>query len=243
GPNVMFLPVVSSEDGYGLTYGAQFAVPDPIGKNSRLAFPATWGGDKRAGAEVEKDFDRGAVSRLSAGASISRRTNPFYDRDDDRGRLWVRAERELAHPLRLGATLGWQHALFLDASDSFTHAGADLVLDTRLDPMLARNAVYARAAWERDIFRTDASVNRSELEGRGYVGLLGQTVLVVRGLRDDSDGPLPAYLKPILGGMANVRGFRAGTAVGDTLMAGSAALRIPLTSPLDIGKIGASAFV
>ena len=42
GPNVMFLPVVSAEDGYGLTYGAQFAVPDPIGKNSRLAFPATW---------------------------------------------------------------------------------------------------------------------------------------------------------------------------------------------------------
>ena len=67
----MFLPVVTAEDGYGLIYGAQFAVPDPVGKNSRLAFPATWGGDKRVAAEIEKDFDRGVVSRLSAGASIS----------------------------------------------------------------------------------------------------------------------------------------------------------------------------
>ena len=45
------------------------------------------------------------------------------------------------------------------------------------------------------------------------------------------------------GGLANLRGFKAGTAVGDTLVAGSAELRVPLTSPFSIGKIGVSAFV
>ena len=65
----------------------------------------------------------------------------------------------------------------------------------------------------------------------------------MRALREDSDRPLPPYLRPLLGGMANLRGFRAGSAVGDTLVAGSAELRLPLTSPLSIGKLGVSAFV
>ena len=47
----------------------------------------------------------------------------------------------------------------------------------------------------------------------------------------------------MLGGMANLRGFGAGTAIGDTLVAGSLELRVPLTSPLSIGKLGASAFI
>ena len=32
----------------------------------------------------------------------------------------------------------------------------------------------------------------------------------VRALREDSARPLPPYLKPLLGGMANLRGFKAG---------------------------------
>ena len=42
--------------------------------------------------------------------------------------------------------------------------------------------------------------------------------------------------------MASVRGFRAGTSAGDTLVAYSAELIVPLTSPLSIGRIGLSAF-
>jgi outer membrane protein assembly factor BamA len=243
GPHMMFLPVLSSEDGYGLTYGAQFALPDAVGKDSRVAFPLTWGGDKRAAIEFEKAFDRGPVSRVLAGTSISRRTHPFFERDDDRGRVWTRAEREIAHSLRAGATGGWQHVSFLDTGDSFTHLGGDVVLDTRLDPMLARNAVYARAAWTHFALRNGDALNGSELEGRGYVGLFGQSVLVVRALRDDADKPRPVYLQPMLGGLANLRGFKAGTAVGDTLVAGSVEVRLPLTSPLRIGKIGVNVFV
>jgi hemolysin activation/secretion protein len=47
----------------------------------------------------------------------------------------------------------------------------------------------------------------------------------------------------MLGGLDNLRGFRAGTAIGDTLVATSAELRVPITSPLSIGKMGLMAFV
>ena len=55
--------------------------------------------------------------------------------------------------------------------------------------------------------------------------------------------PLPPYLQPLLGGMSNLRGFKAGAAAGDTLVAGSVEVRAPLTSPLSIGKFGVNAFV
>jgi hypothetical protein len=38
------------------------------------------------------------------------------------------------------------------------------------------------------------------------------------------------YLQPLLGGMANLRGFRAGTLAGDILVAYSAEFIVPLTS-------------
>ena len=239
----LWLPVLNAEDGYGITYGARAALADPAGKGSRLSFPLTWGGDKRAAVEFDKDFDDGAISRLQAGASISRRTHPFFEQDEDRDRVWVRGEREVIDGLRAGVTGGWQRVSFLGADDNFAHAGADLVLDTRQDPTLPRNAVYARAAWDHLNVEHGGAIDRTELEGRGYIGLIGQNVLVVRALRSDADRPLPSYLQPMLGGLANLRGFKAGTAIGDTLVAGSAELRVPLTSPFSIGKIGVSAFV
>ena len=60
---------------------------------------------------------------------------------------------------------------------------------------------------------------------------------------DAADGARPDYLKPLLGGPPSVRGFKTGTAAGDSLVAGSLELRVPLTSPLSFGKIGVSAFV
>src|SRR5207248_5954309 len=125
---------------------------------------------------------------------------------------------------------------------SFLQTGADLVFDTRLDPMLARNAIYARAEWERSNV-PGAAVNQTTVDARGYIGLLGQSVLVVRALRQDADRSVPPYLKSMLGRVSNLRGFRTGTAIGDTLVASSIELRVPLTSPLSIGKVGVSAFV
>jgi len=79
GPRLMFLPVLGREDGYGFTYGALVAHPDIAGKNSRLAFPITWGGEKKAGVEFEKRIEGGVIDRVLAGASVNRRTNPFFE--------------------------------------------------------------------------------------------------------------------------------------------------------------------
>lgn len=246
GPGLMFWPLLDFEDGYGFTYGAQLARPGVAGPRSRLSFPLTWGGDKRAAVQLEKTFDRGTggmLTRVETGASVSRKTNPFFQQDDDRDRVWIRAEHSITPSLRAGATAGWQHVSFMNASDRFMQLGADVTFDTRLDPVLARNAVYARASIERLDFRNSAAASRAELDARGYLGLPGQSILVFRALRDDSDTPLPPYLQPLLGGMSNLRGFQAGAAAGDTLVAGSVELIAPLTSPLSIGKFGVNAFV
>jgi surface antigen-like variable number repeat protein/surface antigen Omp85-like protein len=235
---LMFLPLLWAEDGYGFTYGAQFAWPEPAGKDSRVSFPLTWGGEKRAAAELDKTIAGGPFDRLLAGASLSRRTNPHYEQDDDRARLWIRGERAILPVLRLGATLGWQRESFLGAQDRFPYGAADVTLDTRVDPVLPHNAIYARAGWERV-----AGVDRMDLDARGYVGLIGQTILALRAQRSDADGPLPAFAKPLLGGLANLRGFRAGADVGDTLLAGSAEVIVPLTSPVSFGRMGVSGFV
>jgi outer membrane protein assembly factor BamA len=243
GFGTLWFPLLDFEDGYGFSYGVQLAKTNVAGENTRLSFPLTWGGTRQAGAELEKNFTHGPVTRVQTGASVAGRTNPFFEEDDNRERFWVRAERAFGTPLRVGATAGWQHVSFMNTTDRFTQAEADVTFDTRLDPMLARNAVYARAAIEHFDFQHATAATRTELDGRGYVGLFRQNLLVLRALRQDSDVPLPPYLQPMLGGMSNLRGFKAGSAIGDTLVAGTAEIRAPLTSPLSIGKAGVSAFV
>jgi outer membrane protein assembly factor BamA len=237
---LMVMPVLTREDGYGFTYGARLARRTVAGRNSRLSFPLTWGGEKKAGADFEKTMEHAPVDRVIAGVAVSQRTNPFYEQDDNRQRAWVRIERELVPTLRVGATAGWQHVSFMDLDDRFAQAGADVVLDTRVDPNLPRNAIFARASWEH--LGGPAQAGHYVLDARGYLGLFRQNVLAVRALRDAADSPLPPYLQPLLGGMANLRGFRAGTLAGDILVAYSAELIVPLTSPLSVGKVGLSAF-
>ena len=240
--NFMFIPILSAEDGYGLTYGARFSLVNVAGRDSRLSFPLTWGGDKAAAVELEKDFGRRGAPLLTGGAMVQRRTHPFYDEDADRTRIWARADWQLNRSVRVGTTGGWEEVSFLGDRVATPLVGADAVFDTRLDPMLPRNAVYARAAIE-NIRLPDRPLIRTELEGRGYLGVGGQRVLVLRALRQNADQSAPPYYQWILGGDRNLRGFKAGTAVGDTLVAASAALRAPLSSPLRVAKLGVNIFV
>ena len=53
-----------------------------------------------------------------------------------------------------------------------------------------------------------------DTDARGYIGLYRQNILIVRAVRQDSNVPLPQYLQPMLGGMSNLRGFRAGSFIG-----------------------------
>lgn len=239
--NLLFLPILEAEDGYGVTYGARLALAGAAGGRSRVSFPLTWGGRKRAAVELDRSLSRGPLTRALAGAAIQRRTNPAFLQDDTRRQVWGRVERA-SGPVRAGAALGWTHVSFAGVEDRFRSVGADLTVDTRLDPMLPRNAVYATAAWERLSFGSGGRISRTRLEGRGYVGLIGQTVLAVRALREASSAPLPLYLKSLLGGWSTLRGFPAGAMAGDTLVAESIELRVPLNSPLRIAKMGMSVF-
>ena len=209
------------EDGYGLTYGARFAAGGSAGRNSRLSFPLTWGGDKEAAAELDKTFVRGPINRVIAGASISRRDQSVLRaRTTTAARVWVRGERELdpCGPRR-GRRPAGSTSRSSRRDDRFAQAGADVVLDTRLDPLLPRNAVYARAAGSISI----SSRGRRQPD-RARCARLHGTVRPEHARRACAapglpDRPLPPYLKPLLGGMANLRGFGR-NAAGDTLVAG-----------------------
>jgi hypothetical protein len=241
-PPLMFLPMLSFEDGYGLTYGVRLAVPDPVGRGSRLAFPLTWGGDRRAAAVLDLPLADGPVTRLEAGASIRQRTHPYYDSPDDRHGAWVRAERAIGDAVRAGIDASAEEITLLDREDRFARWGVDMTVDTRADPWLPGHAVYARVSWDRLDFREGDSAARTALDVRAYARPAGQAVLVARVQRQDSSRPLPPALRPMLGGMESVRGFRTGSDIGDTHVAGSIELRLPLTSPLNVGKLGVSAF-
>ena len=240
--NFMFLPIVDVEDGYGITFGARVAHAGLVGERSRVSFPLTWGGHKRAGVELDRTFVSGPIGRLQLGTAIERRRNPAFDEQDDRRRLWIRGERGTG-PVRAGGTVGWQRVSFGDDRDDFRSVAIDAALDTRLNPLLPRNAVYAFASVERLFFDGGRTIDRVRLDGRGYLGLLGQQVLVLRAVRQDVSEPVPPYLRSLLGGWSSLRGFKAGAFTGDTLVAGSLELRIPLNSPLDAGTVGVSAFV
>jgi outer membrane protein assembly factor BamA len=238
----MYLPVLDWEDGYGLTYGVTIAKPGVTAPTGRLSLPLTWGGTKQAGLAFDRPLTEGPFTRVALGGVIERQTNPAFQMDDTRRRLWARGERAFGH-WRAGATGTWQHVSFGVTRDDVRSVGADLTFDTRVDPILPRNAVFATSSVEHLTFASGGATNRVHLESRGYIGLFGQTTLAVRGLLEDADRGLPPYLESLLGGWSNLRGFSAGSFVGDALVVGSVELRVPLTSALHVGKLGVSVFV
>jgi outer membrane protein assembly factor BamA len=240
--NLMFLPILDGEDGYGLTYGVTASLAGVVGERSRLSFPLSWGGTRRAGAELEKNFVSGPFTRVELGGAIQRRTNPAYDEHDERRRAWFRAERALGD-FRLGATAGWERVSFGPLDDDLKTVGGDVTFDTRIDPTYPRNAVLATAGWERVAFESGGTLHRTRLDGRGYLGLIKQSVLAVRVMRDGANGPQPAYLRPLLGGWSSLRGFKAGAFVGDIVLAGSVELLVPVSSPISVARAGVSVFV
>lgn len=247
---LMFLPLISYTDGYGLSYGAQFSFADVLGKRSRIGVPLTWGGERRVAVELERKFQRGPVSRVEGGGGLVRREHPFYEVPDRRGEVWARAERALPLALRVGGGVRWSDISFadesapvLDLDDRLLASGVDVTLDTRTDPTFPRNAVYARAAWEHLDFEAQPARNRTTLEGRGFLGLFGSSVLALRATHGRADGALPPYEQWLLGGPSSVRGFSTGSEVGDRIVSGSIELRLPFSSPLRVAKTGVAVFL
>jgi len=239
-----WLPVLGYADGYGFTYGIRVAFADAIGASSRISVPLTWGGERRAGVEVERSFDRGLVSFVRVGASINRRENPFYELADLRRDVRVEVDRALVGWLRVGANARVANVEFGDDYDArHTAAGVHVAFDTRIDPSFPRNAIDARIGWERLAFSERDGQGRWLIDARGYVGIGGPAVLAVRGQLSRADGPLPAAEQPLLGGSDSLRGYRTGHRAGDNLAALTAEVRYPLTSPLNVGRFGVKGFV
>jgi outer membrane protein assembly factor BamA len=131
---------------------------------------------------------------------------------------------------------------FGDVSDRVASYGAHIALDTRANPAFPRNAIYARAAWRAISPEHAQRVNQYRLEGQGYLGLVKSSVLVVRAESETVDGALPSYERVMVGGFDSLRGFRAGSFVGDNRASATLELRVPLTSPMGYGQSGLAIF-
>jgi len=240
---VMFVPILSAEDGYGFTYGAQFAFAGHRSPRRRIVVPASWGGDKRVAAEYQQEFSKRFAPRVLAGGLLQRRTHPFFEDDADRKRVWGRTEWPIVREVHAGGEVAWQTSSLNGEEVEARSLGADIVVDTRVDPLMPHNAIFVRSAVERLFFSPTGTATRTEIDANGYVGLYRGMVLALRAVREDFSRPAPAFYKSVLGGSRNLRGFRAGYAVGDTLATGSIELRIPATSPLRIARFGYSIFM
>jgi outer membrane protein assembly factor BamA len=238
----MFLPILHSEDGYGFTYGARVSFVDRLGPRSRISVPLTWGGERQARVQLERTFRRGPIARVSGETGVGRRVNPHYGFGDRRTSFSARAESVVQRWLRAGAGGGVDRVTWAGGvTDTIERFGGDVTLDTRVDPAFPRNAVHAVLGVERLQFNGGRATRRTA-DLRGYAGLFGQTVLAVRALSILTNAPLPPYEHHLLGGASNLRGYDAGFKANDNLAAFSAELRIPVTSPLSMGRFGVKVF-
>jgi outer membrane protein assembly factor BamA len=249
----MWLPMIEYREGYGLTYGARVSFVDRFGPRSRLSIPLTWGGERQAQVELERNFTGRALARVVGGGGVTRRENPFYELGDMRQTVWARVESAPRSWLRAGAGARLSDVAFGAIDDRLTTFGADVTVDTRVDPALARNAVFVSLAIERLGFGAESlgpeppphaalSARRVSVDARGYVGLIRQAVLALRAQSVAASRALPAFEQALVGGGASLRGYDVGHFAGDNMVAFSTELVVPLTSPLNIGRFGVKLF-
>ncbi|MBA3949104.1 MAG: FtsQ-type POTRA domain-containing protein [Acidobacteria bacterium] len=241
GMKPMFLPILDFSD-YGFSYGARASFVDVTGKGSRISVPLTWGASKRVAGEYEHRFGPGNRVRLEGAAAWMRRDNPFYEIEETRRDASAGLSYEIARPLRATARTGITDVSFGADEDRFPWVSGELTLDTRIDPNLPRQAVYASMRVERLAFDAYEPATRVRTDLRGYLGLIGQSVLAVRALHVMSDTPLPSFERTLIGGASTVRGSEFGYASGDNMAVGSVEVRLPLNSPMKVGRLGMSVF-
>jgi outer membrane protein assembly factor BamA len=239
----MWLPILDYTDGYGFTYGARLSFVDVLGPRSRVSVPASWGGERRVGVTVDRTFERGLFTRLEGGVALTRRENPRYVVGDRRTEGSVRVERAFTTWLRAGGDARLTQVAFGQFDERFAAAAIDLTMDTRTDPAFPRDAVHVVTGLERLAFAARPDVTRWSTDARGYLGLWRSAVVTARAALSRVNAPLPAYEQPLLGGASLLRGYEFGYRTGDALTALSAEVRVPLTSPLNVGKFGVKAFI
>jgi outer membrane protein assembly factor BamA len=240
---LMFLPILSYADGYGLTYGGRVSTVDVLGAGERLSVPLTWGGTKRAALEFERQFKRGPLTRVLSSAAIWNRENPHFRLDDQRVELKARAERQITRFVHTGVETSRSSVSFGTLDDRIWTLGANATLDTRNDPAFPGNAVFLGGGWSALHVNGGARINRYTSDARGYLRIWGQSVVAARAQYFTADAALPPYERLLLGGASTLRGFRAGTYDGDRAVVTSAELRVPITSVISNAKLGLTVFM
>jgi outer membrane protein assembly factor BamA len=238
----MWMPIVDYADGYGFTYGGRVSFVNALGSRSRISVPLTWGGERKAAVEVDRTFENGPFTRISGSLGITRRVNPYLDSPDTRREIAARAERALTPWLRAG---GGVRVSYVDATidDRYVIPGVDLTVDTRIDPAFPRNALHVTAGVEQMHFKYSPQALRWTSDARGYVGLIGSSVLALRVVTSQASEPLPLNERALLGGTQTLRGYDVGYRAADNLVALSAEVRVPLTSPVHVGRFGVKGFI
>ncbi len=239
----MFLPILHSEDGYGFTYGARISFVDRLGPRSRITVPLTWGGERQARVQLERAFKRGRsnaspASSASAAARIrtTRSATPAC-------RYGARIESAPARWLRLGAGGRSDDVEFGDLE------GHGLETRRRRHHRHARRSGIPAQRHPRELrHRSRAVRRRASQPEKARRARLRRAVRTdgargARPERDDRSAVADLRAEPARAAPPNLRGYDAGYKAGDNLAAASAELRIPITSPLNVGRFGVKAFV
>ena len=143
--DVMFVPILSAEDGYGFTYGAQFAFAGHRSHAAPHRRAGQLGRRQTRGVEYQQEFSKRFAPRLRTGGLLQRRTHPFFEDDADRKRVWGRTE--LAdRPARFTPAAKSPGSTRRSTARKYdaTSIGADVVVDTRVDPLMPHNAIFVR---------------------------------------------------------------------------------------------------
>ena len=242
GNSLMASPSLEYVDGYGFTAGGKISLVNVLGKSGHIVAPLTLGSTRQAGIEIDKTFSRAAAGRLHGGYSIISRENPGYDTRDLRNAFWAEGSRQFARVLNARARVGWADVSFEDVHDQLTTVGANVSVDTRVNPAFPRNAIVASAGWESLSPSSGGAINRYTLDGQAFVGFIGSSVVALRARTETADAPLPVYERALVGGFGSLRGFKAGAFTGDNAASASVELRVPFHSPLRLGQTGVVLF-
>jgi outer membrane protein assembly factor BamA len=227
----MYFPILTVNDEYGFTYGLRSTARNLLGLDERLSIPLAWGGVRRAALEGEFNLRNPVVQSLTAVVGVSRKENPHFKIGDFRKEVKAAVKHRLKQ-FEVNAQSGWTSVDFGSQGGDFVTVGTGLVLDTRQDINLPRNAIYAEIAWKRLSFPgAGQGINVYTADFRGYKGIIGQAILAGQFYYSGADDRRPDYERPFLGGATTLRGHEPGAFIGDNIATTSLELRLPL-SPL-----------
>ena len=194
----MWLPIIEYADGYGFTYGARISFVDTLGPRSRISVPLTWEANAAPHFEPDRAFDSGP----SAGSRVASRSAAARTRDylvaDTRQDARIRAERALTTWLRVGGRGSRMSSSAAQANDTSRLDSTSSSIREWIRHTRATRSTWSRASSSYVSSGARCSV-RSSTEFRGYLGLIGPSVLAVRATSIRATDPLPQCEQALLG--------------------------------------------